>query len=62
MKKTFEIKICGITNLACMKAAIDSEVEYIGLVFFDKSPRCVSFNSTKDLLKIRNNYSKIVAL
>ena len=62
MKKKFEIKICGITNLACMKAAIDSEVEYIGLVFFDKSPRHVSFNNTKDLLKIRNNYSKIVAL
>ena len=55
-------EICGITNLACMKAAIDSEVEYIGLVFFDKSPRHVSFNNTKDLLKIRNNYSKIVAL
>ena len=51
MKKTFEIKICGITNLACMKAAIDSEVEYIGLVFFDKSPRYVSFEKTKDLLK-----------
>ena len=62
MKKKFEIKICGITNLACMMAAIDSEVEYIGLVFFDKSPRHVSFNNTKDLLKIRNNYSKIVAL
>ena len=62
MKKKIQIKICGITNLACMKAAIDSEVEYIGLVFFDKSPRHVSFNNTKDLLKIRNNYSKIVAL
>ena len=62
MKKKFEIKICGITNLACMKAAIDSEVEYIGLVFFNKSPRHVSFNNTKNLLKIRNNYSKIVAL
>ena len=62
MKKTFEIKLCGITNLACMKAAIDSRVEYIGLVFFDKSPRNVSFERTRDLLKIRNNHSKIVAL
>ena len=62
MKKNFEIKICGITNLDCMKAAIDSKVDYIGLVFFNKSPRNVSFDKIKYLLEIRNNHSKIVAL
>jgi phosphoribosylanthranilate isomerase len=62
MIKSFEIKICGITNLDCMKAAIDSKVDYIGLVFFNKSPRNISFEIAKYLLKIRNNHSKIVAL
>ena len=62
MKKIFEIKICGITNSACMKAVIDSKVDYIGLVFYKKSPRNVSIKIAKNLLKIRINHSKIVAL
>ena len=62
MKKSFEIKICGITDIDCMKAAIESNVDYLGLVFFNKSPRNISFNTAKKLLEIRNSYSKIVAL
>ena len=62
MKKSFEIKICGISDIDCMKATIDLKVDYIGLVFFNKSPRNVSFKTAKDLMKIRNSHTKIVAL
>ena len=39
MNKALEIKICGITDKFCMDAALESEVDYIGLVYFKKSPR-----------------------
>ena len=62
MSKSLEIKICGITDQCCMATALECEVEYIGLVFFKKSPRHVSIELSKKLLTNRNQKSKIVAL
>jgi len=62
MSHNFEIKICGISNKLCMDAAIESKTDYIGLVFYDKSPRNLSLGDAKKLLKNRNQHSKIVAL
>ena len=62
MSRSFEIKICGINDEYSMAAALECEVEYIGLVFFKSSPRNVSIDFSKELLKNRNKYSKIVAL
>ena len=62
MSNNFEIKICGINDKLCMDAAIESKADYIGLVFYDKSPRNLSLGDAKQLLKNRNHYSKIVAL
>ena len=45
-----------------MDAAIESKADYIGLVFYDKSPRNLSLGDAKELLKNRNQHSKIVAL
>jgi phosphoribosylanthranilate isomerase len=45
-----------------MATALECGVEYIGLVFFKSSPRNVSIDFSKELLKNRNTYSKIVAL
>ena len=45
-----------------MNAAIESKADYIGLVFYDKSPRNLSLNDAQELLKNRNQHSKIVAL
>ena len=62
MSRSLEIKICGINDQYCMATALECEVEYIGLVFFKNSPRNVSIDFSKELLKNRNTYSKIVAL
>ena len=62
MKNKFEIKICGINDEISMNTAINCKVDYIGLVFYQNSPRNVSFNLCKKLLKLRNEVSKIVAL
>jgi phosphoribosylanthranilate isomerase len=62
MSNNFEIKICGINNKLSMDAAIESKADYIGLVFYDKSPRNLSLDDAQQLLKNRNQHSKIVAL
>jgi len=36
-----KIKICGISDLIILKNLIDLEVDYIGFIFFNKSPRHV---------------------
>ena len=62
MNNKFEIKICGINDEISMNTAINCKANYIGLVFYQNSPRNVSFNLCKKLLKLRNKFSKIVAL
>ena len=52
MKHSFEIKICGINDQISMNAAITNGVNYIGLVFFKKSPDLTVPPVTKILLFI----------
>lgn len=62
MNNLFEIKICGINDEMSMNTALKCEADYIGLVFFESSPRNISINLSIELLKLRNKLSKIVAL
>ena len=62
MKQSFEIKICGINDKISMDTAINVGVNYIGLVFYNKSPRRLSINNGRFLIKNRTRKSKIVAL
>ena len=62
MSNSFEIKICGINDKLSMDAAIESKADYIGLVFYNKSPRNLYLDDAKKLLQNRNQHSKIVAL
>ena len=62
MNNLFEIKICGINDEMSMNTALKCEADYIGLVFFENSPRNISINLSRELLKLRNKLSKIVAL
>ena len=62
MKHSFEIKICGINDQISMNAALNIGVNYIGLVFYQKSPRNLSITRAKFLTKKRTKKSKIVAL
>ena len=62
MSNVFEIKICGINDENCMSTAIECKVDYIGLVFYQDSPRNITIDYSKKLLYKRNKHSKIVAL
>ena len=62
MSNDLEIKICGINDKLSMDAAIESKADYIGLVFYNKSPRNLYLDDAKKLLQNRNQHSKIVAL
>ena len=62
MNNLFEIKICGINDEKSMNTALKCKADYIGLVFFENSPRNISINLSKELLNLRNKLSKIVAL
>jgi len=55
-----KIKICGINDLESIKAS--SEADYIGFVFFQKSPRFVTAMKAKELAKFSQNKQKKVGL
>lgn len=38
------VKICGLSDVPTMRAAVDAGASYIGLVFFPKSPRNVTLD------------------
>ncbi|WP_400086419.1 phosphoribosylanthranilate isomerase [Yoonia sp. R78084] len=42
MPRQTRVKICGLRDVAAVKAAVDAGAAYVGLVFFPKSPRNVT--------------------
>ena len=62
MNSLFEIKVCGINDEISMNTALKCKVDYVGLVFYPNSPRNISINLSRELLKSRNKITKIVAL
>ena len=62
MNNLFEIKVCGINDEKSMNTALKCKVNYVGLVFYQNSPRNISINLSRELLKSRNKTTKIVAL
>jgi phosphoribosylanthranilate isomerase len=55
-------KICGISTHDALTAAIAGGADYIGLVFFAKSPRNVSLETAASLAEAARSQTKIVAL
>ena len=62
MNNPFEIKVCGINDEMSMYTALKYKADYVGLVFYPKSPRNVSISLSRELLQLRNKITKIVAL
>lgn len=60
MSNPIRVKICGVTSQQSMRDIYDAGAQYIGLVFFDKSPRNVTFEQAqaisqaapRDLVKV----------
>ena len=59
---TVEVKICGLKTPAAMQAALDAGADYVGLVFFEKSPRNVSIELAAELADLASERAKVVVL
>ena len=57
-----QVKICGLSTAETMQAALDAGAEMVGLNFFPKSPRYVSFEQAARLADQARGKTKIVAL
>ncbi len=44
-----KVKICGLTNLEDAKKAEDLGADFLGFIFFEKSPRVISPDTAKDI-------------
>ena len=59
---TVEVKICGLKDAASVEAALDAGADFIGLVFYAPSPRCISPGDAAALADMARARAKIVAL
>jgi phosphoribosylanthranilate isomerase len=57
-----KIKICGLTSVADAQAAVAAGADAIGLVFYPKSPRCVSVQQAADIVRAVGPFVTTVGL
>jgi len=57
-----KIKICGLHPVRDVQICIDLKVNFLGFVFYEKSPRNVDIASVKELKKYKKNTSLFVAV
>ena len=53
--KNIKIKICGITNPKTLDYCIGLNVDFFGLIFFNKSPRNINIKKATELVNYQNN-------
>jgi phosphoribosylanthranilate isomerase len=57
-----KFKICGLTTEAALEAALAAGADYVGLVFFPRSPRNLTPEGAKPLAARARGRARIVAL
>jgi phosphoribosylanthranilate isomerase len=57
-----EVKICGLSTLATLDAALEAGADLIGLNFYPKSPRYVTIETAAELAKRARGRAKIAAV
>ena len=57
-----KIKVCGLSDPARVRTAVEAGADYVGFVFYEPSPRNVSTQVAQGLATLARGRSKIVAL
>lgn len=57
-----KVKICGLSTAETMQAALDAGADFVGLVFFARSPRNVSLSKAGELAALARGRAQIVTL
>ena len=58
-----KVKICGMTDAETIQTAIQHKVDYLGFVFYKKSPRNLTIDQAKQLTKnIPTNVKRVAVL
>jgi phosphoribosylanthranilate isomerase len=57
-----QVKICGLSTAETMQAALDAGADFVGLMFYTKSPRNVSMEQAENLAAMVKGRAKIVAV
>jgi phosphoribosylanthranilate isomerase len=57
-----QVKICGLSTLETLDAALDAGADHVGFVFFDKSPRNLSLADGARLVRHAKGSATTVAL
>jgi phosphoribosylanthranilate isomerase len=59
---TARVKICGLSTPETMEAALEAGADYVGLVFFPRSPRHVEMAAARELAMMASGTADVVAL
>ena len=57
-----KIKVCGLSDPAHVRTAVEAGADYIGFVFYEPSPRYISTTVAQGLATLARGRSKVVAL
>ncbi len=51
-KGEVKVKVCGITNVADARAAVEARADFLGFIFFPSSPRYVAPEQVREILEV----------
>ena len=57
-----QVKICGITTITDANFAISFGADYLGFIFYPKSKRYISYDSSKEIIDVIKDKIKTVAV
>ena len=57
-----KIKICGLSNRETVEAALSAGADFLGFVFYEPSPRNISYDQARDLNEMVAGRAKKIAL